>query len=847
MDNTEKTLVLGALFHDVGKFIQRCEKVNGTHQILGTQFFDGTLDIFINKSFDLKPAILKILGSETSYKNFLGIIENHHSPKTDLEKIVQAADHISASERPELQKEDFNSDEPDRNVWRHKYLATVFSKINIKSENETKNLYFEQTPLTKKRYTALIPVLTEYDQNTQKYNLGDLEMFRDDLFQILSFYKDNDDFQTVINLLLVLLEKYLWCIPDFTGSEHTDISLYNHLKDVAGLSLAIYKTQLSNPDSKKLNLVIGDIPGIQDYIFDLYSAQKVAKILRGRSIFVQVLSSNFSSVFLKEFGLTECNLVMLAGGKFYIVAQNDESFKEKFDKVKVNVEDFLWQNLNGEISLNTAYTTFDYEHLKSKEITFGSIIEEANLQLIENKKKLFWNKLFEGDNISNNFVFDKEYLVDKVEDSNKLKCSISDKPIFKGQRGKIPSMDDLVSIQIETEFKLGDKITDDNIVIEINKDGLTVNEIFPLSKFGGNEQSVKILLNPDLDKIVEIIKAEPDKLGFLKNSRIIEVASYVCKNEDTDSQFEDDVKGGVMSFKRLVSKGEGAEFLTMIKGDIDNLGLIMALGFDRDNGKDKEAKNNSLSAISRTTTLSNHLKYFFSFYVNKFLQKEFPLSYTIFAGGDDIMLVCPQSIAVDLVDTFNKRFNQFVCNNEEIHISYSITHFKPKTPVKLVNIFAEENQDEVKKNKESEKNTSFESESNKSSTYIFDTKLKNSELGELKLQIEMLSKWIKENEADKNKGISMGVLRNFMRLVEIRKEFTENVDSKKIIWHPLLTYLINRNLKRIENNELVYKDLEVEEYFERFLDLTKNASNNFVLTVHPAICGAIYKLRKKTI
>ncbi|MBK8549854.1 MAG: hypothetical protein IPL53_01880 [Ignavibacteria bacterium] len=47
----------------------------------------------------------------------------------------------------------------------------------------------------------------------------------------------------------------------------------------------------------------------------------MAKILRGRSIFVEVLTRNFASKILDKLGLTECNLIMLAGGKFYIVAR----------------------------------------------------------------------------------------------------------------------------------------------------------------------------------------------------------------------------------------------------------------------------------------------------------------------------------------------------------------------------------------------------------------------------------------------------------------------------------------------------------------------------------------------
>ncbi|MBV6479145.1 MAG: hypothetical protein HGGPFJEG_01906 [Ignavibacteria bacterium] len=814
----EKVLILGALFHDIGKFVQRCERVSGHHTEVGYNFFENKLDIFKDKSFDFKPLIVKILGSDDAYNKFLGIILNHHSPKTDLEKFAQSADHLSASERPDLQKE-----EGSENQWRHKFLSSVLSKVILKSEGG-KKLYFRQLPLIKDNYEALIPNLTDYDDN-QKYKLCDLEQFRIDLRQILSFYESEEDFSTIVNLLLTLMEKYLWCVPDFTGSDETDISLYNHSKDVSGLSLAMYK---SKPGSKDLNLIIGDIPGIQDYIFDLYSTKGVAKILRGRSIFVQVLSRNFATKFLDKLGLTECNLIMLAGGKFYIVAQDTEDFESKFVEARNEIEKFLWENFNAEISFNCAYTKFNYEKLKLKEETFGKIVEDANKILLENKKRLFDSILFsKGNIIDKSFIVDKEYIDAEENDTNNIKCKLTNKPIVEGLQDQIElAVDEIIKPvlkQVAVEYKIGDKVIDDNIIVEIKKGGLEVKDIFPLRDYKGTKESQKVLINPDLKKILDIVAEDKSKLAFLKNSHIIEVASYVRKNSDKS----------VMTFEDLAIQGDGVNYLTIIKGDIDNLGLIMAFGLDRGEGS-------SLSAISRTTTMSNHLKYFFSFYLNKFLEERFPNTYTIFAGGDDLMLITPQSEAVNLVDGFNERFKAFVCENKEIHISYSITHFKDHTPVKLVNIFADENQEAVKKGEKIELiENCFNDFNNKSSFFIFNTKLKNSELDCLKDKTKQLSEWVEANKKDNKKGISMGVLRTLMQLVEILKQYREKKDTSKLIWHPMLTYMINRNLKKD-------KDTEVGEFFKEVLKLNKNTEEiNFEKILYPAICGAIYKLREK--
>ncbi|MBK8549853.1 MAG: hypothetical protein IPL53_01875 [Ignavibacteria bacterium] len=178
--------------------------------------------------------------------------------------------------------------------------------------------------------------------------------------------------------------------------------------------------------------------------------------------------------------------------------------------------------------------------------------------------------------------------------------------------------------------------------------------------------------------------------------------------------------------------------------------------------------------------------------------------------------------------------------NPEIHISYSITHFKDHTPVKLVNIFADENQDSVKKEEKVELTENcFNDENNKSSTYIFNTKLKDSDWMILKV-IPILTKWI-EDKSDKKEDVN-GVLRNLMNLIEIQKEYREKKDTSKLIWHPMLTYMINRNLKDKDGK---YRDEEVGKFFDKVLQLSKDEKEiKFEKILYPAICGAIYKLRK---
>ena len=700
--------------------------------------------------------------------------------------------------------------------------------------------------MTKKDYDVIIPTETiESELKEFAYKESDWNLFLEDLEYVLDIYESDEDFESLINLLLIIFEKYMWCVPDFTGSSETDISLYNHLKDVAGLGHAIYLTKKENSESTNLNLVIGDIPGIQSYIFDVVH-KKPAKILRGRSIFVQVLTRNLATKLLKAFGLTEVNLIMLAGGKFYLIAPDTEKFKEEYEKVLYEINNYLFNNFRMDLSFNCAYHTFNYKDLMEKDnpLTFGKIVEDASHKLIEKRYKLFNERLFPKDNFSfQNYIWKEKYISDDGTGTDSIKCKITDKPIRDGRKRVIsdPDGDIIVDLQVKNEFEIGSQITGNNIIAILNDDNLTINpgNIKPIKKFKENDdlkKRNKLLLNPTLDDLLK-----KDNLGknIFKNTHYIEVANYCSRNESNE----------IMPFEDMAEQNNGAEFLALIKGDIDNLGLIMAYGLDRD----KKVRNDvdlekDLTSISRTTTLSNHLKYFFSFFLNGFLaeweQKAIDNKvYTIFAGGDDLMLVTPQSSALKLVQALNDEFKKFTCGNKEVHISYSITHFKDHTPIRIVADFAEDNQNVGKKFTKEDQykllkakdELSFIADNDKAGTFLFNTFVKNEELDYLMKQIESLTL----KAQDEKNGLSRGLIRRLLELSEMLKKYDETDDETYLIAYARLNHTVNRLLKD--------KDRELIKFFEDILTINKEGNEEaqkLEKILHPLICQVIYNLRK---
>jgi len=102
--------------------------------------------------------------------------------------------------------------------------------------------------------------------------------------------------------------------------------------------------------------------------------------------------------------------------------------------------------------------------------------------------------------------------------------------------------------------------------------------------------------------------------------------------------------------------------------------------------------------------------------------------------------------------------------------------------------------------------------------------------------LDLEDKYFDWHESDK---ISMGVIRNTLRLTEIMKKWRDNNDSSKLIWHPYLSYMINRNLKGKGNTE-------IDNLYKEILSIS-NTSEGTILKeqiLFPALCGVIYKLRR---
>ncbi|MBI5367631.1 MAG: hypothetical protein HZA54_11385, partial [Planctomycetes bacterium] len=121
----------------------------------------------------------------------------------------------------------------------------------------------------------------------------------------------------------------------------------------------------------------------------------------------------------------------------------------------------------------------------------------------------------------------------------------------------------------------------------------------------------------------------------------------------------------------------GRALLAVLKADVDRLGEIFARGLGE------------RMSLARYAALSRMLDYFFGARLMRILQEEFPDTYTIYAGGDDLLLVGPWDAMLELAARIHQAFTVFVGGTGEVTLSAAVVLASPRVPIRRAADLAE--------------------------------------------------------------------------------------------------------------------------------------------------------------
>ena len=510
-----------------------------------------------------------------------------------------------------------------------------------------------------------------------------------------------------------LLMTFAHAVPSKSNNGiQTNTSLYDHSRVVAALTVALWnfhKSRQSNEEAEirtlkqgadwnedKFLFIQGDLSGIQNFIFTTggKSTKYAAKLLRGRSFYVSLLSECAALRILEELDLPPTSQVLNAAGKFTIVAPNSEATVSKLLALRKVFDEWFLKFTYGQTGIGIAWTAAscaDLEKGEGDDSLFRKLLRKLFGELDETKFQKF-NLC--GEN-SPDPIINPDYL--SAYRKYGL-CEIDGHLPADHRPGRGNSSDPKISLSqlAEDHLRIGEIIVRKQGVsrIYISKRKLRSSNLehLNLDLFGFWAAFAKTETNLELSG--EILDKE----------ELLRVWDFSLPSDSTKSLFNGfarrNVNGwvpsddnGVKDFESIADASEGIKALMTLKGDVDNLGAIF---------------QQSLKFCSLTdwTALSRQMDAFFTVYLPSLCQTRYENSYTVFAGGDDFMLIGPWAQQMRLADRMRKEFARYVANNSAISYSAGLAMTKPNIPIQFLASLSEEavKMSKSQKTEDSEKN-----------------------------------------------------------------------------------------------------------------------------------------------
>jgi CRISPR-associated protein Csm1 len=600
-NNNKQAVILGALLHDIGKFVQRAsgKPRQQDHEHWGLEWFDRHLAEKLTSVFcvDEKDTIRRAINS-------------HHENCP----FITMADAISAGmDRIQREKEEEGDPLTQRQI-------AVMTCVSL-GEKQPVPRYHLLDKLGARGLNEIEPV---EDKNTGVKEYSNL--FNGFTDELPSIFSGDCRQENIINRIDSHLQKYTWCIPSAVYKSDPDVSLYDHLKTTAAIAGCLYDfsdapgATAANFESLAFILVNGDISGIQPYIFEaLHYQGKVAKRLRARSFYLQMIAEAAAQTIARRASMPMLNIVISAGGNFTILLPNTDKNRQHLDEMQKEFEEWCYLFSRGVININLAWVECSGRDL----IDFGTTAEKLKLKLRKAKQQPYRTVLQQnGQWDEEKFKFDE-----LVADDETLcpECRLRPKEENQEQCN-----------YCKTDTELGGLLPRAKYIAfyQNPKDGYQViNSSFKLL------DDIDIVGKSYCILSINEINAKTDGFKFIANHVPIEVDNEENTAPKTFADMADLSHGGKIAY---------------LKGDADNMGEIFKAGFINANKK---------ATISRYASLSRMLDLFFAGRLQRLLETDFNNIYAAYSGGDDFMVVGPWNEVIDFAMRLRDEFGKFSGGN----------------------------------------------------------------------------------------------------------------------------------------------------------------------------------------
>ncbi len=688
--------MLGVFLHDIGKFLQRAELELPEH----VRNLDSTIlpkdvrsqrythqhvlwtDLFFQPLSGEGPGGIR-------WKKVRDVAVFHHAPDNGRAEIGAAAWIAAEADRLSAGMDRKERDEQEELARPAEYLKTAlispFRNVDL-GLGEAPASLVPLAELTPEEESFPQPSVDRSDYPARYRQLA--ERFQEEFGAALRLGAGFDVFSEAV---LSLSERFLHAVPSSVRDE-PDISLHDHSRAAAAVAAALYRFHeregtLEAPEAirdrgrAKFRFLIGDLAGIQSSLFRLASQQVagVSRILRARSFLLGMMAEGAALLCRRALDLPPFSLLQTAGGQFLMLVADVAGLEERIAAVRGRLEDFLFGRYRGELALNVSLTEpFSGAALMRAEFAgmqdrIRAAREEAKLRAFSTCLRAVHSDARFPQGACTACGVRPATREEALDGGGSVwRCEACDD---ERQIGSVlPRAQALSWSEQEPRRPL-------KAVQLFHRLWLALYEEVP-KQAGGLLSLSRLEAGAGACALRRLANYVP-RLTSEEGSK----PAYELLSEDGGQSGPGEVKTfehlALDALETVNGELRGEAMLAVLKADVDRLGMIFAAG-------------SQTPSLGRLAALSRMMDFFFAARLMEVLRTKFPSTYTVYAGGDDLLLIGPWRQMTELAATLEADFRRWTGENPNITLSAGLEPVKADQPLNRAAAAAEERLERAK-------------------------------------------------------------------------------------------------------------------------------------------------------